>query len=258
MTVLQAAILGVVQGVTEFLPVSSSGHLVIFEHLLGLKTDNSLLFEIIIHLATLAAVIAFFFKDILALKIRDYLNLVIATIPAVIVGLLFKDQIENAFGSLMFVGFTLLITAGFLFFAHYSNTKKREGVSEEISPLKAFFIGIFQAAAIFPGVSRSGSTVSGAIIAKVERQKAFSFSFLMSIPAILGASVLSVLDIFQGQETFDQSMLLPYTAGAIAAFVVGLISLYWFKIIIKNMKLHYFAIYCVAVSLTVLGYVFVR
>lgn len=257
MTVFQAIILGAVQGLTEFLPVSSSGHLVIFSHILGTSSDSSLLFEILIHLATLTAVGVFFFKDILALRRQDLLHLLIGTIPAVIAGFALKDSIEAAFSSLLFVGLALLVTAGFLLFAHLRTTQRTETASSPMTPLRALLIGVFQAIAIFPGVSRSGSTVSGALIANIERKKAFSFSFLLSIPAILGATLLTFLDMLQSGEQLPASLLLPYAAGALTAFVVGLISLRWFQKIVHSAKLYYFALYCVAVSIGILLYLFV-
>lgn len=258
MNIFQAIIMGLVQGFTEFLPISSSGHLVITEKILRIPNADSILFEIIIHLATLCAVFIFFYKDILKLRVNDYVLLVIGTIPAVIFGLLFEDFIKNAFGSIFEVGIELLITAGLLFFAHQKLQQKTEDQthSTEVTPKQSLIIGIWQAIAILPGISRSGATVAGALFMNIERETAFRFSFLLSIPAILGAAVLAGIDIAQGEEVINQSLLLPYFIGAIAAFVSGLISLHWFKLVIKNSKLNYFGVYCAYLGVLLLLFSF--
>lgn len=254
MNIFQAIILGLVQGFTEFLPISSSGHLVIAQKVLQVPNSDSLVFEIIIHLATLLAVIIFFYKDIIKLKINDYFLLGIGTIPAVIFGVFFKDFIEKAFGSLLEVGVELLITAALLFFAHWRlhHAPTSNHQTKDVTPLQSFIIGIWQAIAILPGISRSGATVAGALFMNIDRDKAFRFSFLLSIPAILGAAVLAGVDMFQSNETIEQSIILPYLVGAVAAFVTGLISLYWFQLVIKKSQLHFFGMYCTVIGLTII------
>lgn len=254
MTFFQAIILGLVQGFTEFLPISSSGHLVIAEKLLGVPATTSLSFEIIVHLATLMAVIFFFWKDIIALKFNDYKLLAIGTIPAVFFGVIFKDFITHAFSSTLNVSIELFITALILFAAQYKLTHPTESDKKAITPWRAFIIGIWQAVSILPGISRSGSTVAGALFMNIEREKAFRFSFLLSIPAILGAAVFSLLDIWQGGQFFSTQEVPTMVVGAFFSFIAGMISLQWFRAVIKKAQLHYFAIYCVVISTLLFAY----
>lgn len=257
MNLFQAAILGIVQGLTEFLPISSSGHLVIVEQFFGLRA-TSLHFEIAIHFATLLAVIVFFFSEIKRLKFQDYVTLAIGTVPAVLVGVLLKDLIEAAFSSLLEVAFEFMITGLTVLFAQKKLTEQEPNSGlKKISQKHSFLIGIAQAVAIFPAISRSGATVATALQLNVDRETAFKFSFLLSIPAILGATVLSLAEI--AREGFPQSESIDaYIVGAILAFIFGFVSLLWFRKIIQSMKLQYFGYYCCGLSVLLFVYQFSR
>jgi len=248
MNIFQSIILGIVQGLTEFLPISSSGHLVLFERFIGIPSTN-LTFEIILHLATLIAVIIYFRKDLLHLTVKEFFLLGIGTVPAVFVGLFFKDYIEQAFNSLTHIAIEFAVTGLILLWAQTLLSPKKEAkTTTEITKKNALIIGIWQAFAILPAISRSGSTVAGSLLLGVERERAFRFSFLLSIPAILGASILTLKDFFTGEEIFDQQLLIPYLIGAIFSFVFGLLSLAWFHQIIKKAQLWYFGVYCLLLS----------
>ncbi len=254
MTSLQAAILGTVQGLTEFLPISSSGHLVLFEQFFGIQS-TSLHFEVVVHVATLFAVLIFFFKDLNKLKFRYLAVLGIGTIPAVLVGLFLKDQVEAAFSSITEVAIEFFITGIILFIAQRELNKRemnpKHNSLESTSPLHGLIIGIAQAIAIFPAISRSGSTVAAALKLHISREEAFRFSFLLSIPAILGASVLTLIDITkEGIPTTDS--VINYLIGGIFAFIFGVMSLLWFKRVMQKAQLHYFGYYCCALSVLLL------
>lgn len=254
MTILESIILGITQGLTEFLPVSSSGHLVIVEQLLGI-TSTALTFEIIVHLATLLAVIWYFRKDLLKIQLRELWLLGIGTIPAVLFGVFFKDWIEAAFNSLLQVSFELSITAALLFFAQHKLRQMSKGEIKgrtDITTKDAAIIGSWQAVAIMPAISRSGSTVAGALFLNIDREVAFRYSFLLSIPAILGAAVFQLMNVDFSQP-FIASDLIPYAFGFVFALVFGLLSLRWFHLVIKRLKLHYFGFYCLGLSLLLLA-----
>jgi undecaprenyl-diphosphatase len=242
MNIIETTTLGIVQGLTEFLPVSSSGHLVILQHIFKDFKQVGISFDVLIHIATLFSVVIYFNKkirEILYSKNIKYIALiVVATIPAGIIGVLFKNQIEAIFTNVKLVSISLIFTGIILFFSDKINyTYKSE---KDITVYDAVIIGIFQAISIIPGVSRSGSTITAAIFRKVNRETAIEFSFILSIPAILGALVLS-LDDFQ---KIDSSQILPYFAGFVAAFITGLISLKMLTLIINSKNLKYFAFYC--------------
>lgn len=253
MTLVQAAILGIVQGLTEFLPISSSGHLALAERFFQLSS-TSLHFEVAVHFATLLAVIVFFFQDILKLRIRDYVVLAIGTVPAVIVGLFFQDIVEQAFSSLWQIAIDFMITGVVLILTQRildrSTDKKTETV---VSAKKSFLIGIAQAIAIFPAISRSGSTVAAALNLRIERQTAFRFSFLLSIPAILGASTLTIVDILQQGGGTVEEPLSYFVIGGVFAFGFGIFSLRWFKKIIASAQLKYFGYYCCGLSIILIA-----
>lgn len=254
LSTLDALVLGVVQGVTEFLPVSSSGHLVLFQHILGV-TEPSITFDVFLHFATLFAVIVYFWRDLLKLNIQEGGAIVVASIPAVCVGVLFKDQLEVAFNSPLLVGFTLLYSALLMFLADYrlvhgsttfSASSDQEKVRDQhkkaqANNLQALLIGIFQAVAVIPGVSRSGSTVAGGIFVGLDREAAFRFSFIMVIPIILGATGLQLFSSWQ--TGLGDFALLPFLVGGITAFLFGLASLRVFKHIVINSRLRVFGVY---------------
>lgn len=244
MTVLQAAILGILQGLTEFLPISSSGHLVIAQHFLNVK-DGGILFEVLLHFATLSAIVAVYRKDLLELikhPFQKYTYLLLAgTIPTGIIGLVFKDSFEKLFSSVTIVGYMLLIT-GFILLAAEFFSRIIFG-SEVLSYWQAVGIGIAQGIAITPGISRSGTTIAAGLLLGMDRKEAARFSFLLSIPAILGASVLEVKDIVLSSQ-LSADIILPYTIGILCAAISGYFAIKLLLGILTKGKLYYFSIYC--------------
>ena len=244
MTVLQAAILGMLQGLTEFLPISSSGHLVIAQHFLNVK-DGGILFEVLLHFATLSAIVAVYRKDLLELikhPFQKYTYLLLAgTIPTGIIGLVFKDSFEKLFSSVTIVGYMLLIT-GFILLAAEFFSRIIFG-SEVLTYWQAVGIGIAQGVAITPGISRSGTTIAAGLLLGMDRKEAARFSFLLSIPAILGASVLEVKDIVLSSQ-LSADIILPYTIGILCAAISGYFAIKLLLGILTKGKLYYFSIYC--------------
>ena len=247
MTIIQAMILGLVQGLTEFLPVSSSGHLVIFQTLLGFETPP-ILFDVLVHLATLTAVIIYFWKRLIKLSQIEIKLMIVGTIPAVIAGFVLEPFLEEIFSSLYIVSAGLMITATMLWVSH--RCTKGTVVLGKISINKALLIGLFQAMAIIPGVSRSGSTVSAGLSSDLKKEDAFFFSFLLAIPAILGAGVLQLKDI----QSFSQVVSVQNLVGFLVAAVSGVLALKLLNIVISKAKLHYFAIYCLLLSIGIIIY----
>ena len=261
MSLIEAIILGIVQGLTEFLPVSSSGHIELGKALLDVHPPDPLLFSIIVHAATALSTIVIYFKDIVQI-IRDalafewndatrfILMIVLSMIPVGLVGVFLEKEIEVLFeGQITLVGIMLLITGGLLWFS--SRYQAMEG---KLTFGKAFIIGVAQAIAILPGISRSGSTISTALILGVDREKAARFSFLMVLPPILGATVLKLKEYFELQGGAEVSgevgiSTTALVAGFIASFVAGLLACQWMIKLVKRSKLDYFAIYCVIVGL---------
>jgi undecaprenyl-diphosphatase len=244
MNFFQAVLLGFVQGVTEFLPVSSSGHLAITQHFLGFEEAN-LAFDTFLHFGTLMAVILFFWKDLLKLKLKNWLIIAVGTIPAVFAGLLIKDYIEGIITSTVIVAGFLILTG----IVNLLSDKKLEqkDTTTEITFKTAFIIGLFQAVAIIPGISRSGSTLFGGLMQKLDRKEAFKFSFYLSIPAILGATLLQGLDVLEiGLNGISPAL---YLVGAITAFITGVSSLKVFKYIIEKARLEIFGWYCIGAGL---------
>ncbi len=254
MNEFQALILGILQGLTEFLPVSSSGHLEIGHALLGDTSTNNLLFAVVVHVATVLSTIVVFRKDILEL-LKDlfqfkwnestiYISkLVFSALPVLVLGLFFKDEIEQLFvGNLVLVGSMLLLTALLLGLTHF--VKKTDG---EITFFKAFLIGIAQSIAVIPGISRSGATIATGLLLQTKKNEIARFSFLMVLIPIIGAAFL---DIISGEVTSDTTIgVMPLTFGFIAAFVSGLLACSWMIKIVKRGKLIYFAIYCLVIGL---------
>ncbi len=251
MSVLQAVLLGVIQGLAEFLPVSSSGHLVLFEKLMGTKPDMS--FDILLHLGTLVSVVIVFYKDVLGLLKKPFqkltLLLVLATIPAVLATVLFGDFIEELFATGQYLATGFLLTGMFLLYAD----SKKEGTKkmEDLSIGDALFIGSMQAVAIAPAVSRSGSTIVGSLFRGLNREAAAKFSFLMSIPVILGASVLQLKDFVTGEAVFTGEPL-PMIFGFVAAMLSGYIAVNFAMKLIKQAKLKFFAFYVFALAVVLL------
>lgn len=242
MNLIQAILLGIVQGATEFLPISSSGHLVLFQKILGVA-EPTLTFDIVVHLGTLVAVFAVFWKDILSLLRRPFqrmtLLLIAGTIPTGIIGIVFKDFFEELFASGRTLGIEFLITGSVLFFAE--NLSRGYKDVEETSLLDAAFVGLMQGAAILPAVSRSGLTISGALFRNMDRDFAARFSFLLSIPAILGAAVFDMKDVLEtGLENLDSVSL---GAGFIFAAIFGYISIKYMIGMLRKGKMRVFSYY---------------
>ena len=254
MDVLQAIILGLVQGLTEFLPVSSSGHLEIGHVLFGAEGQSSLLFDIVLHGATVLSTLVVFRKDIYELlkglfefkwnEPTQYVaKLLFSAIPVGLAGVLFEEQIESLFlGNLLWVGLALLVTALLLGFANYARHGERK-----IRFVDAFIIGIAQMLAVVPGISRSGSTIATGMLLGNSKKDLAKFSFLMVIIPILGANFLKLLSGNASGEANIQA--LPLIAGFIAAFVSGLLACKWMVNIVRKGKLIYFAIYCALIGL---------
>ncbi len=247
MSSIETVILGVVQGLTEFLPVSSSGHLVILQHIFKDFRQVGISFDVLLHLATLFSVIIYFNKKIREIifskNIKYIFLIIIATIPAGIIGVLFQHQIESVFSNVKLVSCSLIFTGVILFVSDKINMANKS--EDEITVVDSIIIGIFQAISIIPGVSRSGSTITAAIFRKINRETATEFSFILSIPAILGAVVLSFSDF----QKIQSNEVIPYFFGFIAALITGLISLKLLTLIIKSKNLKFFAFYCWLVAI---------
>jgi len=257
-SIINAIILGIVQGLTEFLPVSSSGHLVLLQKIFGI-TAPGLFFDTMLHSGTLMAVFAVLWKDIwdILKKIIQPLTLflIIATVPAVVAALVFTDIIEHAFESGQFLGVSFLITSTLLVFAELFAKRAGSGLktAENMKWLDALIIGIMQAIAITPGISRSGATISGAIARKLDRDFAARFSFLLSIPAILGALVLQSKELIQnGQATGESITTAAVIAGTVSAAIVGFFSVKFMLKIIKEKTLYGFAVYTACLGIFIL------
>ena len=276
MNSLQALLLGLLQGLTEYLPVSSSGHLAIGAYLFGVDGEESMAFTIVVHVATVLSTLVILWREIvwilrgvwcqltgkvsaqsaglsscssLNAETRYAINILISMIPVGIVGLFFKDQVEEIFGSgLTIVGIMLLVTAALLVFSYYARPRQREN----ISPLHAFLIGIGQALAVMPGLSRSGTTIATGLLLGNKKESMAQFSFLMVIPPILGEALLDVLKLMKGDEAFGDIEFLPLAVGFLAAFVSGCAACRWMISIVRKGKLLYFGIYCALVALLVL------
>ena len=259
MSIFAAIVLGVIQGLTEFLPVSSSGHLVLFQKIFGIE-EPALLFDTMLHVGTLAAVFAVLWKDIWAIlrKLFQPLTayLIIATIPTVIIALALKAPIEKLFETGQFLGVCFLITAALLSAAELLSRRAAGGLKKpgEMNWLDALVIGIMQAIAIVPGVSRSGATLSGALSRRLNRDFAARFSFLLSIPAILGAAVLQLKDVVKTGETAagDGISIAAMAAGTVSAAIVGFFAVRLMLKIVREKSLWGFAIYTAILGVLVL------
>jgi len=244
MTLIQALILGLLQGLTEFLPVSSSGHLVIAQHFFNLLTPP-VLFDVLLHLATALAIIIVLWRQLLSLDKKTIGFILLASLPAGIIGVLLNSSIETLFSSVKLVALALLVTALLLFLTRYFFSQAK---STRLTWKNTLLIGLFQALAIIPGISRSGSTISAGIFAKLKPELIFNFSFLLALPAIFGAALLQLKD-----SNFSSSLLdLPLVIGFITAFISGLFALKLLKKFVSQGKFSFFAYYCLALGLTLL------
>ena len=270
MSFLEAIILGIVQGITEFLPISSSGHLVIVEKLMHLNVEGLKAFDVMVHVGTLVAILVYFWKDI-AMLVEGLLTytgalkkntrrkqgqklvelIIIGTIPAVIIGLLLGDTIDYFFRNTLYVGIFMIIISQVFFIAeHYYKNKSPKKIDEasKISYLSAIYIGIAQSFALIPGVSRSGITISTGMLRKTERSQAARFSFLLGIPAIFGAGLLTGIKIFKSGD--GATLISPeYLVGFIAAAISGYFSIYFLMIFLKKHSLKGFAFYLLAIGI---------
>ena len=242
MTVLEAIISGIVQGLTEFLPVSSSGHLVILHKLFGFK-EPQVAFDIFLHLGTMISVLIFFAKDIIEIILKDrkmMLLLLLACIPTFAIGYFSKDIAERLFGSSLTVGYALVITGLWLLTAHFFAARNRS--PHAVSWFDSIIIGIAQGIAVIPGISRSGATIGAGLMLGLEGSAAVRFSFLLSVPAILGASVVKFMHIEKGLTGATSA---SFVAGGIAALVVGILAIYLLLKAIRASKLWAFGVYCI-------------
>ena len=254
MNYLEAIILGIIQGLTEFLPVSSSGHLELAKVLFGDQSipKESLTFTVVLHFATALSTMVVFRKEVFEIikglfqfKWNDELifslKIIISMIPAAIIGLMFEEQLEAFFnGNILMVGFMLLITALLLVLAD-----KAKNTNKNVSYKNAFIVGVSQAIAMLPGISRSGATISTSVLLGVDRVKAARFSFLMVVPLIFGKVAK---DFLSGEISFQSEQIGSMGLGFIAAFISGLIACNWMITLVKKSKLYYFAIYCFIVG----------
>lgn len=262
MEYLQSILLGIVQGIAEFLPISSSGHLVLGEEILrrlwgeSARTlgaaDSNLTLNIALHLGTLGSIVVIYWRQLWeALRQPRLLAaIVVATIPAGAAGVVFKDHLEGVFGSPLAVGCALCFTAGMLWTSQRFD--RGEDALPQISLAQAIAIGMFQALALVPGISRSGSTIVGGQWVGLQREAAATFSFLIAVPVIAGAAVLMAAELLQ-QGTTTASQWMAYGTGAIVAFVVGVVALRWLLTIISRRRLHHIAWYCLGAGLLAIG-----
>ena len=267
MNEVEALLLGLVQGFTEYLPVSSSGHLQIGQALLGIDSEvGGLTFDIVVHVATVLSTLVILWKEVSWLLVgffkkeyneekRYILNIIISMIPIGIVGLFFKDQIEALFHGTTVVGVCLLVTGILLALTYYIRPKEQE----KISPMHAFIIGLAQAVAVLPGLSRSGSTIATGLLLGNSRKNLAQFSFLMVIPPILGEALLDAKHILAPSAEYlaehGAAQALPVSVlliGFVAAFLSGCVACKWMINLVKKCKLIYFAVYCCIVGLLTL------
>ena len=264
MTLLQSIVLGIIQGASEFLPISSSGHLVLAPYLFGwsIPAQEAFIFDVLIQVATLTAVIIYYWKDLLQIlsaliqglvdrkPFRDFYSrlgwyLILATIPAGVAAILFKDTLEKAFSSPKAAAIFLIITSLFLLCAEIFGSRLRS--LDSASWIDAVWVGFFQVFALFPGISRSGSTISGGMLRGLNRESSARFSFLMAVPVMLAAGVLAISDLLKSPDLLAKLPI--YGAGFITAALVGYLAIRWFISYLSNKSLYLFAGYCGTVGL---------
>jgi undecaprenyl-diphosphatase len=268
MTLLQALVLGIVQGATEFLPISSSGHLVLVPWLLGWRFEPGVafVFDVLVQWGTLAAVLVYFRDDLIRLvkaavgqlaqgrplgsaDARLAWALAAASLPAALLGLLLKDLVETAFGDPLAVSLFLLVTALLLGLSERIGRRRR--TMHEVGLLDALLIGLAQAAALFPGISRSGATIAGGLMRDLRRAEAARFSFLMSVPVMIGAGAIALLDL--GGMASAAEQLPALIAGFLSAALVGYVAIRWLLAYLASHRLTVFVIYCALLGLTGVG-----
>jgi len=260
MSWIEALILGIIQGLTEFLPVSSSGHLELTKVILGDTSlpEESMLMTVVLHAATAISTLVVFRKDIAEIfkglfqfKWNEQtifsIKIILSMIPAGLVGVFFNDEIESLFGGqLLLVGSMLIVTAILLLLADRAKTTQKS-----VSYWDSIIIGISQAIAIMPGISRSGATISISVLLKIDRSKAARFSFLMVVPLILGAMAK---DLMSGTIAYESSLMFPLIVGFFAAFFTGILACTWMISLVKKAKLSWFAFYCFVVGISAIIY----
>ena len=266
MSWLEALILGIIQGLTEYLPVSSSGHLTIGSTLFGIEGEENLAFTIVVHVATVFSTLVILWKEIawifkglfqfqMNAETRYAFNILVSMIPIGIVGVFFKDTVEAIFGTgLLIVGCMLLLTAALLAFSYYAKPRQKE----HISVRDAFIIGLSQACAVMPGLSRSGTTIATGLLLGNNKAKMAQFSFLMVIPPILGEALLDVVKMVKGENIAGDIPMLSLIIGFLAAFISGCVACKWMINIVKKGKLIYFAIYCAIAGLITIACTFLK
>ena len=260
MDIIEAIILGIIQGLTEFLPVSSSGHLELAKAILGDTSvpEESLTFTVVLHFATALSTLVIFRKEVAEIikglfqfkwndEFKFSVKIILSMIPAVFVGLLFEEELESFFGGkILLVGVMLLITALLLLLAD-----KAKNTNKEVTFSNSVIIGISQAIAMLPGISRSGATISTSVLLGIDRTRAAKFSFLMVVPLIFGKIGK---DLLGGDLSFHSSDIIPISAGFIAAFLAGLLACKWMIALVKKSKLSYFSLYCAIVGFIAIVY----
>ncbi|NRA51769.1 MAG: undecaprenyl-diphosphate phosphatase [Phaeodactylibacter sp.] len=251
---LRSALLGIIQGLTEFLPISSSGHLELAKFFLGddSMAEESLLMTVTLHAATALSTLLVFRKEVAEIfkglfqfkwneELEFSLKIILSMIPAAVVGLVFEEQIERLFNQrIMLVGFMLILTGLLLFLAD-----RAQQTNKSVSFGNALVIGIAQAIAILPGISRSGATISTSVLLGIDREKSARFSFLMVVPLILGKMAKDILD---GEMVMSAGQAVPLTVGFISAFITGALACIWMIKLVKRSKLTYFSVYCFIVA----------
>lgn len=266
MTELQALLMGLLQGLTEYLPVSSSGHLTIAGALFGIEGEENLTFTIAVHVATVLSTLVILWREIswllkglvdskaplLSPERRYILAIIVSMIPIGIVGVFFKDYVESIFGSgLLIVGLCLIVTASLLTLSYYARPREKENISLG----QAFIIGLAQSVAVLPGLSRSGSTIATGLLLGVKKEKMAQFSFLMVIPPILGEALLSLIKAAKdgAAAASGDISLTALTIGFMAAFISGCMACKWMIAMVKKGKMIYFGIYCAIVGSIILA-----
>ena len=264
MNLIQALILGIVQGATEFLPISSSGHLVLAPWLFGwdIEPKAAFVFDVLVQWGTIVAVIAYFWRDLLSIakawlaglwkrdpfadpQARLAWLLILATLPAALFGLLLKSTIERTFDQPLTVSLFLLATAGLLYFAERGSRPYKE--MAVLTWVDSLWIGLAQTLALFPGISRSGATIAGGLFRGLERDQAARFSFLLSVPAMVGAGLIALIDLVNATNTMDQ--ITPLVVGFLAAIVTGFIAIHWLLRYLQRHRLYVFSMYCIVVAM---------
>lgn len=254
MGVLEAILIGIIQGLTEFLPVSSSGHIELSKEILKttIEGEENVMFTVVLHAATALSTIVVFRKEILQIfkglfqftwneEFKFSFKIIISMFPAAIVGVVFKEEIDEFFtGKIMLVGLMLLITGAVLFLAD-----RAKNTTKDVGKIEAVLIGVSQAIAILPGISRSGATIGTSVLLGIDRTKAAKFSFLMVVPLIFGKMAKLILD---GEISFQSNDILVYGSGFLAAFIVGLLACTWMIALVKKSQLKYFSFYCFIVG----------